>query len=237
MHDLALLFFVKNPAPGRVKTRLAADVGAERAAAIYRLLVESICARVPRDFCKVLVHFDPAEKRAEVEAWLRPLLPPGAAFHPQCAGDLGARLTHAFAKTFAEGFQKAAVIGSDCVELDEPIFRAAFNLLDTHDCALGPAEDGGYYLLALKKAQPALFQDIAWSTAQTSAQTLDRARAAGLAVALLPQLRDVDTESDWKAAAHFLRKNDARPAAAGRPHDARNALHSHPPTQSQSTPP
>ena len=196
----ALLFFVKDPAPGRVKTRLAADVGTGRAVEIYRALVETICARMPRGFCQVLVHFDPAEKQPEVETWLRPLLPAGTSFIPQCAGDLGARLTHAFSHAFLSGFAKAAVIGSDCVELDEAVIRDAFALLDTHDCALGPTQDGGYYLLALKTSQPSLFQNVAWSTEHTCVQTLDRARAARLRVALLPQLRDVDTESDWKIA-------------------------------------
>lgn len=171
---------------------------------IYRILVERICAVLPRDSCRVIVHFDPPEKQHEVEAWLRPLLPENAKFVPQNPGDLGARLAHAFSKTFADGFQKAAVIGSDCVELNGETFGTAFQKLEGHDCVLGPTDDGGYYLLGLKATQPALFQNIAWSTEQTFAQTLDRARDAGLTVALLPQLRDVDTESDWKIAERYL---------------------------------
>src|SRR5439155_13664168 len=100
---------------------LAADVGADRAAEIYRQLVRATCARLPVQkpdrASRVIVHFDPAHKRGEIEQWLRPLLPDDTTFVEQCAGDLGARLTRAFAHAFQAGFEKVAVIGTDCVEL------------------------------------------------------------------------------------------------------------------------
>jgi rSAM/selenodomain-associated transferase 1 len=215
----AILLFVKFPEPGRVKTRLAADVGAQQAAAIYGQLVRVTCAQLPVEksgpSAQIFVNFDPPERRREVEQWLEPMLPRDATFVAQCAGDLGTRLTHAFAHAFAAGFEKAVAIGTDCCELTESLFETAFENLDAHDCAIGPTLDGGYYLIALKQPQPALFTGIAWSTDQTFAQTLDRARDAGLSVALLPPLRDVDTESDWKIAESFLEKtNDESPSAA-----------------------
>jgi rSAM/selenodomain-associated transferase 1 len=206
----ALLFFVKFPEPGKVKTRLAAEVGDDRAAAIYRELVAAVCAGLPAG-CDVIVQFDPPDKMTETEQWLRPSLP-AATFAPQCAGDLGARLEHAFSHAFSLGYRRLAVIGSDCVEIDADLFSNAFAQLETHDAVIGPSADGGYYLLALKTPQPALFEQIAWSSAQTLEHTLER--ASGMRIAMLPQLRDVDTESDWKIAERFLRSAD-RVTASG----------------------
>lgn len=191
-----VLLFVKYPEPGKVKTRLAATVGADRAAEIYRHLAEGVLRRVPAAD-DVLVMFDPPEKAAAIAAWLR--RPAGALdFLAQAGGDLGVRLAHAFAAAFSGGFDAVAAIGSDCITLAAPHFAEAWRALTTHDAALGPAEDGGYYLLALRAPQPALFTDIAWSTHTVCQQTLARAAAAGLRVHLLPPLRDVDTEEDWR---------------------------------------
>ena len=194
----AVLFFVKFPEPGRVKTRLAATVGAARAAEIYGQLAETVLQRIPMGE-DVVVMFDPPERGAEVEAWLRRA---GEArtlrFLAQAAGDLGVRLERAFAAAFAEGCEAVAAIGSDCVELTPAHFAEAWQALATHDAALGPTADGGYYLLALRAPHAGLFERIAWSTGAVFQQTLDRAAEGGLRVHLLPMLRDVDTEEDWR---------------------------------------
>lgn len=195
MHP-CVLFFVKHPAPGKVKTRLAASVGPERAAAIYRTLAETVLRRLPAD-ATVLVMSDPPERLAEIEAWLHGVSPGRKLrFLPQAAGDLGVRLERAFAAAFAEGFTMAAAVGSDCVEITPVHFSEAWAALATHDVVVGPAVDGGYYLLALRAPQPVLFRDIAWSTDAVCRQTLQRAAAAGLRVHILPALHDVDTEAD-----------------------------------------
>jgi rSAM/selenodomain-associated transferase 1 len=196
----AILLFVKFPEPGRVKTRLAATVGAERAAEIYRRLVVAVLGSLPREH-ELVVAFDPPEKRAEVVAWLG-AVPGGrrAHFLPQAGGDLGARLERAFAETFALGFENVAVIGSDCIELTPATFSAAWQALATHDAVLGPSTDGGYYLLALRRPCAALFRGIAWSTGAVRAQTLAQAHAAGLRVHELGALPDIDTEADWRRA-------------------------------------
>ena len=196
----AILLFVKYPEPGRVKTRLAATVGADAAAQIYRRLVAAVLAGLP---CaeELVVAFDPPEKRAEIVAWLG-ASPAGrrAVFLPQAAGDLGARLERAFAETFALGFENVAVIGSDCIELTPATFAATWQALGSHDAVLGPSTDGGYYLLALREPCAALFRDIAWSTDAVRAETLARAHAAGLRVQELAALPDIDTEADWRRA-------------------------------------
>jgi rSAM/selenodomain-associated transferase 1 len=145
----------------------------------------------------VIVHFDPPDKRAAVIEWLIPLLPMAAGWEPQAAGDLGERLRRAFAWTFATGWREVAVIGSDCVTITPEIFEEAFASLATHDAAIGPTEDGGYYLLALRAPQPRLFENIRWSTEHTLADTMIQGRR--LRIHRLPTLSDVDTEADWKA--------------------------------------
>ena len=189
-----ILLFVKHPEPGKVKTRLAATLGPVRAAEIYRTLAEEVLRRVPAD-TEVLVLFDPPGKAAEIAAWLRR---PASALVPQVSGDLGVRLEAAFAEGFARGCDAVAAIGSDCVELTPAHFAEAWCALETHDAALGPTVDGGYYLLALRTPHPELFRDIAWSTDAVCRQTLERAEAAGLRVHLLPILSDVDTEEDLR---------------------------------------
>lgn len=194
----SVMLFVKDPVPGAVKTRLAATVGAERAAEIYRQLAETVLRRLPPSEL-VVVMCDPPEACGRIATWLRGVAPDRRmGFDTQADGDLGVRLERAFAEAFAARFEAVAAIGSDCVEITPAHFAEAWEALATHDAVLGPAVDGGYYLLALGAPQPALFRDIAWSTDAVCRQTLERAAAAGLRVHLLPTLRDVDTEEDLR---------------------------------------
>ncbi len=201
---MTILFFVKFPEPGKVKTRLAASVGAERAAAIYRLMVARVIDTLPRGD-ELIVCFDPPQKRAEIVDWLAPLLAGRrVTFEPQATGDLGARLDAAFARAFAGGHSRVVAVGSDCVEMTAEIFGEVRAALDTHGCAIGPTHDGGYYLLALKAPCPALFRGIAWGTDAVCAQTLERGDGAGLRIHILPTLRDVDREEDWRSCEHTV---------------------------------
>ena len=201
----AVLLFVKYPEPGCVKTRLAATVGPERAAEIYRRLVAEVFARLPCD-AEAIACFDPPERREEIEQWLRGIGGERALhFLPQSAGDLGARLAHAFEETFALGFQQIAGIGTDCVEIDAAIFSETWEALGTHEVVLGPSEDGGYFLIALAAATPALFEKIPWSSGGVFTETLARAASENLRVHRLPMRHDVDTEEDWRRAEQRLR--------------------------------
>ena len=201
----AILLFVKYPEPGKVKTRLAATVGAAAAADIYRRLVAAVLAGLPAED-ELIVVFDPPEKRAQVAEWLHSLLAGRRAdFIAQAAGDLGVRLERAFAEAFERGFERVAVIGSDCIELTPEIFSATWKALETCGAVLGPSTDGGYYLLALRQPCAALFHGIAWSTDAVRAQTLAQAQAAGLSVHELAALPDIDTEADWRRAEEKLR--------------------------------
>lgn len=203
-----VLLFLREPAPGLVKTRLAATLGAETAAAAYRLMVETVVRGLGAGQHLQLV-YTPAEPGIveRLLAWLSPLWAghndASLTAAAQVQGGLGERLTAAFAEAFAAGYEQVAAIGSDCLDLDKTFLQAAWSTLAEPgtDVVLGPADDGGYTLIAMKRLHPEVFLEIPWSTALTLEVTLQRARDAGLAVGLLPLLRDIDTETEWLEAA------------------------------------
>jgi rSAM/selenodomain-associated transferase 1 len=193
----AILLFLKNPVPGRVKTRIAATLGPEAAAAIYRLLVRRVLENLPKS-AELVVVFDPPESTLEVEGWIRSLTGDRpVSFWGQTPGDLGERLLAAFSRAFRAGYTRVAAVGSDCVEIPADFFDVAWRSLEAADVVLGPAVDGGYYLIALKRDCPGLFSGIPWSSERVFELTCARARAALLGIATLPPLEDVDTERDW----------------------------------------
>ena len=203
--DEALLIFVKAPRPGLVKTRLAVDLGAEAACAAYVRMVNVLCSRLSQ-LPSVELHYSPADAEVEIGLWLRP----GWKAHPQVEGDLGRRLRLAFAQCFKRGAQRAAVIGSDCPEITAADILEAWQALASKDVVLGPATDGGYWLIGLNRDHPGLFENIDWSTPQVLAQTLLRAEQNGLTVHQLRALPDVDSLSDWQAFLAQERPGDQR---------------------------
>ena len=195
MSERALVVFVKRPRPGAVKTRLGAAIGLEAAADLYRALVEHVLeATTPRpgDYER-LVFFDPPGDLEEMRAWL-----PGVRLLAQKGGDLGARMADAFARAFARGASRVAIVGTDAPRCTRETVTEALAALGGADVVLGPAEDGGYYLLALREPRPELFAGIAWSTAKVAAETRARATASRLSVRELPSLRDLDTLDDLR---------------------------------------
>jgi len=207
-----LLVFLKHPRPGRTKTRLVAVLGEDTAALLYRTLAEEEVRRTapPAGEYERLFCFTPAEEEAAIAAWF-----PGERLWPQPQGDLGQRMAAAFAHGFRQGARRVAVIGTDVPWLSLATVVEAFSVLDGHDVAIGPARDGGYYLLALREEQPALFEDIAWSTDGVLAETLARAESLGLRVRLLEPLTDLDTidelRAEWK---HLRPLLESRPELA-----------------------
>lgn len=192
-----LLVFLKRPRAGEVKTRLAAALGAEPAAELYRILAEEEVRRTAPaagEYQRLFFHAPP-EARAEMEAWF-----PDETWIAQRGADLGARMAAAFDEAFRRGARRAAIIGSDVPWVERADVLRALDALADHDVAIGPAHDGGYYLLALDRPRPELFQGVAWSTPHVLAATLERARALGLRVRLLEALVDIDTLDDVRAA-------------------------------------
>jgi hypothetical protein len=196
MASQALIVFVKYPEPGTVKTRLMPALGAETAAELYRALCEEVLqATVPRPGeYERLVFFAPPEAAVAVRAWL-----PGVRVFPQAGADLGARMAAAFARAFERGAERVALIGTDAPAVSRQTVLDALAALDDADVVLGPAEDGGYYLLALGRPRPELFEGVSWSTATVLDETVARAEGAGLRSRLLARLGDIDTLEDLRA--------------------------------------
>jgi rSAM/selenodomain-associated transferase 1 len=212
LEGCSLGVFAKAPVPGRVKTRLAQDIGSAAAAAVYRRLGRQVVAAAVGSGYRTIVWFTPPAGRDAVRAWLDGL--GAAAFCPQGGGNLGTRLVHAFGRSFAAGDAAVVIIGTDAPEVNRRIVAAAFRALRAHDLVLGPSLDGGYYLIGLSAPQPALFRAIPWSTKDVLRATEVRARALGLSFRLLRPLRDVDSARDARALGLL---SDARRSQTRRP--------------------
>ncbi len=206
------------PQPGRVKTRLARRLGAGPAARLYRAFTEDLVERLCGGPWKLAVAMDPAWPPATYRRWLRRV----RAFWRQGSGNLGARLAHVTRRALARGWDPVVAVGSDMPHLSGQHVLETIEVLDSGraDLVLGPARDGGYYLVGLRRPHD-VFTDIPWSTDQVLQATLARARGLGLRVHLLPQETDVDTAEDW----HHLRRAllDGAVDAAGLPRTARLA--------------
>lgn len=189
-----LLILLKAPVRGLVKTRLAAEVGPDAALTIYRQMLERVLGEMAV-LSDVELHYAPVTEQALIAA----LLKSGWRQHPQAAGDLGARMQQAFAAAFQAGAQRVVMIGTDCPEVDMTDIHAAWKALAQHDLVLGPAADGGYWLIGLKQPRPELFSHIQWSTSSVLAETIARAQQMGLRYKRLRTLSDVDTKADWDA--------------------------------------
>ena len=194
-----LLIFAREPVLGRVKTRLAAGIGAAAALAVYRELLAHTAAAVAAAQVPATVWLAEAPQPPASPALARPEWP-GLPWRVQpAAGGLGARMAQAFAEAFGGCAGRVAIIGTDCPGLSAELLRLAFAQLATHDLVLGPATDGGYYLLGMNELHADLFLHKAWSTAAVLPATLADAARLGLRVALLPALADIDSAADLAA--------------------------------------
>lgn len=185
--------FIKNPEKGAVKTRLAASVGDDRALFVYKKLL---------DYTRNLVSGIDAQK----EVWYSKFVDDSDGWgienftkKQQSGANLGERMRNAFKESFIQDREQFVVlIGSDCAELTPEILEQAFEELRKKDLVIGPAEDGGYYLIGMSRFIPEIFVGIDWSTENVLSQTLTKAKKEGAGFALLSELNDVDTIEDWE---------------------------------------
>jgi len=191
-----LLVFAKEPIPGRVKTRLAAVIGADAAHRLYRAFLRDLAGHLGALSDTEVIWWIDGDPQPVMSA-AGPAWQPGWSVRRQPEGDLGRRLTTAFAEAFAATPGPVGVVGSDCPHCDTARLAALFAPLAAGATAvLLPAEDGGYAGLALRQPVAGLFTDIPWSTARVAALTLERLRRSGDEVAILPAVFDVDTAAE-----------------------------------------
>ncbi len=187
----ALIIFVRKPELGKVKTRLAADIGDENALKVYNDLLTHTCVitkGLPLD--KYAFY---SEKVTGEDLWNKN----GFYRKIQNGNNLGEKMENAFKVLFNESYEKLIIIGSDCFELDESLISKAFEQLDNYDVVIGPAKDGGYYLLGMSKTYPFLFRNKKWSTDSVCNDTMQDIQEHNLSCFQLPVLTDVDTKEDY----------------------------------------
>jgi len=194
-----LIIFVKNPVLGTVKTRLAKSIGDGKALEVYLDLMEKCRQEVQKVDCKR--HLFYSQYIVKSDDWTSQLFDKRI----QAEGDLGVKISEAFKTVFQEN-SKVLIIGSDCYDLTDIIIQEAFRKLDEADVVVGPANDGGYYLLGTKQLHPDLFQEITWSTESVLEETVLRAKSKNLSVVLLKELIDLDTLEDLKKSGYDLKE-------------------------------
>jgi len=184
------------PEKGKVKTRLAPYMDEELVLRLYENMVLDTIDMLTRGRFPFRLCFTPPGARDRIRQWL------GREYRafPQTGDDLGDRMENAFEGVFSEDVEEALLIGSDIPGLTAGVLDEAFTALLTNDAVIGPADDGGYYLIGFKKRsfEPAIFHDMVWSTKTVFRETMDRLRDASLNVHVLPELTDVDTVEDLK---------------------------------------
>lgn len=192
-----LIVFARCPEPGRCKTRLIPALGAGGAVAIHETLVEHTMAWIPSAVDKgIAVEVRYTGENLERLRILCGGTVSGIRFEPQHGEDLGCRMANAIDIAILERTAKVAIIGTDCPELTLAFVQAAFAHLDNTDLVLGPAADGGYYLIALRNSAAELFQNIPWGGLTVLQDTLRRAQDLNMTFELLPMLADIDRPED-----------------------------------------
>ena len=190
-----LIVFTRFPQPGQTKTRLIPALGAARAAELQKTMADytfaQCCELANRRGLSVAVHYEGGDERA-----MRRWIPSSMICLPQSKGSLGERLAHSFASSFTARLEHIIIVGSVCPFLTPEILANGFDLLQNHDLVLGPAYDGGYYLIGLSKVEHLLWANIDWGTDKVLQQTIEIARKRGMTLALLPTLADIDRPED-----------------------------------------
>jgi len=223
MAENHLIIFMRYPEPGKVKTRLSKDAGNENGVKLYRCFVETLLKRVSMDYLHkqdkenksglsenrydISVFFTPENERNKMINWLGA----GYEFYAQFGDDLGERILNAFNVMFDKGAKKVVIIGSDAPTLDAKLMTEAFKGLNQHDVVIGPARDGGYYLIGLSFISKKIteywngniFSNVEWDSGKVYNQTVGNLKSGGFTFTLLPELYDIDVYEDL-----FLLENE-----------------------------
>jgi len=195
-HEKLLLVVVaKAPVPGEVKTRLYPKLTIDEATGLYRCFLQDRIEEIGRlTEIDLAISYTPEESKEYFSRFITN----GFHLFPQRGKNLGERLSNIFKDKLADEYDAVSIIDSDTPDLPRSIVQQSFQLLMSNgvDAVFGPCDDGGYYLVAMRRPQPDLFQHIPWSTEAVLAATLKRANAIGLNAELLPRWNDLDTFED-----------------------------------------
>jgi len=205
-----LLFYVKWPEPGKVKTRLSKHLGGDVAVELYRCFVRDMLNAIRKTELQLIICYSPSESETQFRDWLGE----DYTYVPQRNGDLGDRLHHSFLEAFSSGFEEVCVVGSDVPTLPSRILHEAFQSLRESDSVLGPSGDGGYYLIGFRAKSyiPEVFQSIPWSTSLVFAATHKILIQRGNSVAILEEVSDIDTSDDLLS---WFRRTQEQPEVGG----------------------
>ena len=193
MAEDLLIVFTKNGQLGKVKTRLAATIGEHEALKVHRLLSEKTAAQMSGVLSDKIVYYSNDIEVGDVFSTH------GFRQEIQHGDDLGQRMNKAFADKFQQGYSSIVMIGTDCPEISKEDIVNAFSELKFKNLVLGPARDGGYYLIGLSSPEEELFTGIEWSTSSVFQKTIDIAQKLQLTVGILPKKQDIDTSDDLKS--------------------------------------
>jgi hypothetical protein len=201
------LFFIRNPGPGKVKTRLARELGEAAARALYEACVLDMLDSLDATGLEITVYCQPAAELEAARAWLGG----GRTVLGQRGGDLGERMRLALVESLRRGAGAAMLLGSDIPQLAPEILRQAAAHLAENPAVIGPAADGGYYLIGFSRSGfcPDAFRGMPWGGPDVLKLTLDALRRQGVTPALLPRLRDLDRLDDVLALAGEPRPGEA----------------------------
>ena len=193
MNDTSLIIMAKKPIVGSTKTRLCPPLSHHQASALYEaLLLDTIALGTELKGVDLAIAVTPSD----TIDYFQTVAPPDALLLPVECPDIGSCLSQVLENLIDKGYKKAFAINSDGPSLPPDYLHQAVRSLDDRDLVLGPSEDGGYYLVGVKRHQPEVFIGITWSTSQVLSQTLSKASDLGLLVALLPEWYDIDTWED-----------------------------------------
>ncbi|MHC4742362.1 MAG: TIGR04282 family arsenosugar biosynthesis glycosyltransferase [Planctomycetota bacterium] len=189
-----IIIFLKDPEQAEAKTRLAAELGRDLAVKIYRSFVLDTLSTLTTLDTPITIFFYPPEAAERIAEWLGP----ECEYRPQSGRDLGQRMKNAFLQTFDQAAEKIVLVGSDIPDIPPEFVNQAFEALDSKDAVIGPACDGGYYLIGFEKETflPQAFENIQWSTPTTFDQTINALNRNKLETQTLPPWHDIDTVSD-----------------------------------------
>jgi hypothetical protein len=201
-----VLVFARAPVAGRVKTRLASELDAGRIAELYKCFVEDVLYKLRQERLPVRLCYHPPESGKMMRQWLGR----GIEYQSQQGSDLGEKMSAAFASAFSSGADRSILIGTDIPDLPGTFFTEGLSALANHDAVIGPAVDGGYYLIGFRNNafRPSIFENIPWGTASVCNLTLTRLHACSASVYQLPQWLDIDSYMDLKALSSSLAGGD-----------------------------